>query len=63
MFKKLTENKNLKLEPIDKMLLGPCTDKVKRLGTYAGKLTVNNKYLDEALYFQRSSNGIIRKNG
>ena len=50
LFEKLAEKEILKLEPTNKVLLGPCNYKIKCSGKFTGELSVNNETLNEEIY-------------
>ena len=50
LFARLAEKESLKLEPTDKILLGPCNYKIKCSGKFVGKLSANSQSLQEEFY-------------
>ena len=50
LFERLAEKESLKLEPTNKILLGPCNYKIKCSGKFVGKLSPNRQSLQEEFY-------------
>ena len=50
LFERLAEKESLNLEPTNKILLGPCSYKIKSSAKFVGKLSANNQSLQEEFY-------------
>ena len=50
LFERLAEKESPKLEPTNKILLGPCNYKIKCSGKFVGKLSANSQSLQEEFY-------------
>ena len=50
LYERLAEKQSLKLEPTNKILLGPCNYKIKCSGKFLGNLSTDSRSLQEEIY-------------